>query len=187
MGKKNYNVLNQKTIVSLILFAALASIFQVSANKNSDQMYNSSRFFEFYRSELIELNGVDLNQAATAIYTISRNQSPDIAVFLEKLWLKQKIFGVKVRHELFEDKDLKLILARALIERNRRLEEVLMFVFSTVDFNDMNEQYRTIEALRESNDNRSLQYLRQYSVEGNRSIKESMTPNNQRAINTIHV
>jgi hypothetical protein len=107
---------------------------------------------------------------------MSANQSADIGIFFTKLWDREKISNVKINYSLFSYEPLKLMLAQSLLQRSMRTTEVLNYVYSTVNLEEVDNQYPTIQALRLSNDNRSLEYLREYSIKGNRATAEYAIP-----------
>ena len=164
-------------IVATLLIACTLSTSVAETNVTDTQnYYHPSRFSDFYKNELNILSGNSPNSAVRAIYTIGSNQSPDIGAFLEKLWKKEQIEGLTINYSLFKNESLKLMLAQTLLQRNIKTKEVLAFVLSTVRLDDINNQYPTIQALRLSNHSKSLAYLREYSIKGNRTTAEHAIP-----------
>ncbi len=161
-------------LTAVAVFAACVNAGGEHVNKQhrNQNIYNPSRFIEFYTEELRTLSGDNPQLAVQSIYTISRNQSPDIAVFLGKLWDRQPVRGVAVNYSLFEHEKVKLMLAQTILERKQVRDELVDFIYSTVDFDDIDNQHFTIQALRVFNHEKSLAYLREYSIRGNRRTAE---------------
>ncbi|MCU7875279.1 MAG: hypothetical protein KZQ84_00515 [Candidatus Thiodiazotropha sp. (ex Lucinoma borealis)] len=172
MGKKYY-------IVAIVLLATLSWWIgedSIAEKKPADNIYHPSLFLKFYENELASLSGDDPVNALRSIYKMSANQSADIGMFLTNLWDMEKISNVEINYSLFSYEPLKLMLAQSLLQRSMRTTEILDYVYSTVNMEDVDNQYPTIQALRLSNDNRSLEYLRDYSIKGNRTTAEYAIP-----------